>query len=99
MIIKSLHLRTSQVELSVIARIKGNGSKRPLLLLNHIDVVSVNEKEWTVAPFAGEIIDDYLYGRGTLDMKGMAIVELIAFCLLNREKAKLDRDIIFLCVH
>jgi len=80
---------------SILATLKGNGKKRPMLFLNHIDVVPVEKERWTVDPFAGIIKDGYLYGRGALDDKSMGIIEMMALLILKREKVSLDRDILF----
>lgn len=81
---------------SVYARLKGSGKKKGVVLLNHIDVVPAEGKDWKFPPFKGEIHDGDLWGRGALDMKNMGIAELEAMLLLKREGIKLDRDIIFL---
>jgi acetylornithine deacetylase/succinyl-diaminopimelate desuccinylase-like protein len=81
---------------SLLATLKGNGKKRPILLLNHIDVVPVEKERWTVDPFAGVIQDGYLYGRGALDDKSMGIIEMMSLLILKREKVPLERDILFL---
>jgi len=81
---------------SIAARLKGTGSEPALILLSHIDVVPVNREFWTVDPFAGVIRDGYIWGRGTVDMKGTATAELMAFLLLHRTKTPLRRDVIFL---
>jgi acetylornithine deacetylase/succinyl-diaminopimelate desuccinylase-like protein len=81
---------------NIVARIKGNGSKRPLLLMGHLDVVGVEREKWTVDPFAAVIKDGYLYGRGASDDKAMASACLETFLLIHRLKLPLDRDIIFL---
>jgi acetylornithine deacetylase/succinyl-diaminopimelate desuccinylase-like protein len=81
---------------NIVARIKGNGSRKPLLLMGHIDVVGVEREKWTVDPFGAVIKDGYLYGRGSSDDKGMASACLEVFLLLHRLKVPLDRDIIFL---
>jgi acetylornithine deacetylase/succinyl-diaminopimelate desuccinylase-like protein len=81
---------------NIVARLKGNGSKRPLLLMGHIDVVGVEREKWTVEPFGGIIKDGYIYGRGAADDKGMTTVCLEIVLLLHRLKVPLDRDIIFL---
>jgi len=81
---------------NIVARLKGNGKKRPLLLMGHIDVVGVEREKWTVDPFGGEVKDGYLYGRGASDDKGMASACLEVFVLLNRLKVPLDRDVIYL---
>jgi acetylornithine deacetylase/succinyl-diaminopimelate desuccinylase-like protein len=80
---------------SLLATLKGNGKKRPVLLLNHIDVVPVEKERWTVDPFAGIIQDGYLYGRGALDDKSMGIIEMMALLILKREKIPLERNILF----
>jgi acetylornithine deacetylase/succinyl-diaminopimelate desuccinylase-like protein len=81
---------------NIVARLKGNGKKRPILLMGHIDVVGVEREKWSVDPFAGVVKDGYIYGRGSSDDKGMASACLEVFLLLNRLKVPLDRDVIFL---
>ncbi|HSE37140.1 MAG TPA: M20/M25/M40 family metallo-hydrolase [Blastocatellia bacterium] len=81
---------------NLVARLKGNGKKRPILLMGHIDVVGVEREKWTVEPFGGIVKDGYLYGRGASDDKGMTSACLEVFLLLNRLKVPLDRDVIFL---
>jgi acetylornithine deacetylase/succinyl-diaminopimelate desuccinylase-like protein len=81
---------------NLVARLKGNGKKRPLLLMGHIDVVGVERDKWSVDPFAGLVKDGYVYGRGASDDKGMTSACLEVFLLLHRLKVPLDRDIIFL---
>jgi acetylornithine deacetylase/succinyl-diaminopimelate desuccinylase-like protein len=80
---------------NLLATLKGNGKKRPVLLLNHMDVVPVEKERWSVDPFAGVIRDGYLYGRGALDDKSMGIVEMMALLILKRDKVPLSRDILF----
>ncbi len=80
---------------NLIARLKGNGKKKPLLLMGHTDVVGVEREKWTVDPFAGVIKDGYLYGRGASDDKCMTTVCLEVFILLKRLKVPLDRDVIY----
>ena len=81
---------------NVVARLKGNGKKRPLLLMAHLDVVGVERDKWTVDPFGGSIKDGYLYGRGSIDDKSMDAANLEVFLLLHRLKVPLDRDVILL---
>jgi len=81
---------------SLLTTLKGNGTKKPILLLNHIDVVPVEKEHWEVDPFEGVIKDGYLYGRGSLDDKSMGIVEMMVLMILKREKVRLKRDILFL---
>jgi acetylornithine deacetylase/succinyl-diaminopimelate desuccinylase-like protein len=80
---------------NLLATLKGNGNKRPVLLLNHMDVVPVERNHWEVDPFEGVIKDGYLYGRGALDDKSMGIVEMMALLILRRERVQLERDILF----
>jgi acetylornithine deacetylase/succinyl-diaminopimelate desuccinylase-like protein len=81
---------------SILATLKGNGKKKPILLVSHIDVVPVEKEEWEVDPFSGIIKDGYLYGRGAHDDKAMGIIEMMALLILKREKVPLKRDILFL---
>ena len=81
---------------NIIARIKGDGSKRPLILLNHMDVVTADPSAWRVDPFSAQIVDGTIYGRGALDMKGEGLLQAMTMIVLAREKPKLSRDVIFL---
>jgi len=81
---------------NLVARIKGNGKARPLMLMAHLDVVGVERDKWTIDPFAGTIRDGYIYGRGASDDKGMLAANVAAFLQLHRDKVPLDRDIILL---
>lgn len=80
----------------VYARLKGNGKKKAVILLNHIDVVPAEAKDWKYPPFGGEIHDGEIWGRGALDMKGMGVIELMAMIMLKQSGIELDRDIIYL---
>ena len=80
---------------NLLATLKGSGKKRPILLLNHIDVVPAEKEHWEIDPFAGIIKDGYLYGRGALDDKSMGIVETMVLLILKRERISLERDIVF----
>src|SRR5215469_10577942 len=81
---------------NLVARIKGNGSKRPLMLMGHLDVVGVERDKWSVDPFAAIVKDGYLYGRGSHDDKAMDAANLEVFLELHRRKIPLDRDVILL---
>src|SRR5580704_11700163 len=81
---------------NLVARLKGNGSKRPLLILAHTDVVGVQPEKWPVDPFSAEIKDGYVWGRGSLDDKPVLAANLMVMLLLKRNRVKLDRDVIFL---
>jgi len=81
---------------NLVARLKGNGKKKPLLLMGHLDVVGVERDKWTLDPFAAVVKDGYLYGRGSHDDKAMDAANLEVFLLLHRLKVPLDRDVILL---
>jgi len=82
--------------MNFVARIKGSGAGRPLLLIAHSDVVPVDRKQWTVDPFAALIKDGYIYGRGATDTKSLLAAELAVFLDLKRRNVKLKRDVILL---
>jgi acetylornithine deacetylase/succinyl-diaminopimelate desuccinylase-like protein len=81
---------------NLVARLKGNGSKRPLLILAHTDVVKVQREKWPVDPFGAVLKDGYIWGRGTTDDKDKLTAILMVFLELKRTGAALDRDVIFL---
>ncbi|MCH8949141.1 MAG: M20/M25/M40 family metallo-hydrolase [Chloroflexi bacterium] len=88
----------SQGRLNMLARLPGDGSAKPFVLLNHTDVVPVERDGWDEEPFAGLVKDGVIWGRGAVDMKGMGVMELIAMLLLKRQGIPLKRDIVFLAV-
>jgi acetylornithine deacetylase/succinyl-diaminopimelate desuccinylase-like protein len=81
---------------NLVARVKGNGSKRPILLMGHTDVVGVQKDKWYADPFSGMRKDGFIYGRGTLDDKDNLAAGLMVIKLLKRYGVELDRDIILL---
>ena len=81
---------------NLVSRIKGNGSKRPILLMGHTDVVGVQADKWYADPFSGMRQDGFVYGRGTLDDKDNVAAALMVMKLLKRYGVELDRDVIFL---
>jgi acetylornithine deacetylase/succinyl-diaminopimelate desuccinylase-like protein len=83
---------------SIYARLKGDGTQKAIVLLNHMDVVPAYRQFWSVDPFAGEIKDGYIWGRGAVDMKSTGIVELIAMLTLKRQHIPLKADVVFLAV-
>jgi len=83
---------------NLVARIKGDGSQRPLLLSGHVDVVPVEREYWTHDPFGGEVIDGMVWGRGALDMKGFLAMYLEVFLEIFRRKIPLKRDIILAAI-
>ncbi len=72
--------------------------QRPIVLLNHMDVVTSDASHWRVPPFSGEIKDGWIWGRGAQDMKNEGLAQLVVMVMLKREKVALDRDVIFLAV-
>jgi acetylornithine deacetylase/succinyl-diaminopimelate desuccinylase-like protein len=81
---------------NLMAVIPGKKKARPLILLNHMDVVPVETDKWDLDPFGGIVKDGYIYGRGAVDMKGNGVVELMTMLLLKRYRIPLKRDVIFL---
>jgi acetylornithine deacetylase/succinyl-diaminopimelate desuccinylase-like protein len=79
-----------------VGRLKGTGAKRPLICMGHLDVVPVELDKWTIDPFGGEIRDGFVWGRGSLDDKGMALSCAMAAITLKRQGIMLDRDLIIL---
>lgn len=78
------------------ARIEGSSARRPLILLNHTDVVTGDAARWKAPPFSGEIVEGLMYGRGAQDMKNLGLAQLLVMVMLKRERVALDRDVIFL---
>jgi acetylornithine deacetylase/succinyl-diaminopimelate desuccinylase-like protein len=81
---------------NVLARLKGNGSKRPLLVMGHTDTVSVDAAKWKFPPFSATRDGGWVYGRGTVDDKDNATAALMTMLLLKRNNVRLDRDVIYL---
>lgn len=81
---------------NLVARIQGNGSKRPVLMMGHTDVVGVQADKWYADPFSGNREDGFVYGRGTLDDKDNLTAALMVMKLLQRYDVQLDRDVILL---
>ncbi len=81
---------------NLVARIKGDGSRRPLLLLGHTDVVGAQRERWSVDPFAAIRKDGVIYARGAVDDKPHVVAGMMVLLLLQRLHVKLHRDVIFL---
>jgi acetylornithine deacetylase/succinyl-diaminopimelate desuccinylase-like protein len=81
---------------NLVARIKGNGAKKPVLIMSHTDVVGVQPEKWSHPPFSADLADGFLYGRGTVDDKDNLTSALMTMLLLKRLNVPLDRDVIFL---
>jgi acetylornithine deacetylase/succinyl-diaminopimelate desuccinylase-like protein len=82
---------------NLVVRLKGNGKKKPILIMAHTDTVNVDPKKWTDhEPFSADLADGHIYGRGTVDDKDNLAASLMTMLLLKRSGATLDRDVIFL---
>jgi acetylornithine deacetylase/succinyl-diaminopimelate desuccinylase-like protein len=81
---------------NLIARLKGNGSKRPMIVMGHTDTVKVDPAKWTFPPFSATRNGGYIYGRGTLDDKDNLTAGMMTMVLLKRSHVPLDRDVIFI---
>jgi len=81
---------------AIIARLRGDGSKRPVLVAAHADVVGVEREKWSLEPFDGIEKDGFVYGRGAIDFKGGMAVFARAVMMLAERKVPLARDVIFL---
>ena len=87
------------MRMHLLAEIKGyNNNLKPLLLLNHMDVVPADKQAWRVDPFKASVVDSVIYGRGSLDMKGMGIMQLMTLIQLKKEGWKPERTVKVLCV-
>src|ERR671913_82348 len=81
---------------NVVARLKGSGKKRPLLLLGHTDTVTVDAAKWKFPPFSATRDGGFVYGRGAIDDKDNLVAALMTMVTLKRMNVALDRDVIFL---
>jgi acetylornithine deacetylase/succinyl-diaminopimelate desuccinylase-like protein len=79
---------------NLVARLRGTGKRRPILLLAHLDVVEALRSDWSMDPFTLTEQDGYFYGRGTSDIKDMAAIFVATMIRLKRERVALDRDLI-----
>jgi acetylornithine deacetylase/succinyl-diaminopimelate desuccinylase-like protein len=96
--IASQIVKTPEGRANLWARLASPASGgRAVLLLHHMDVVPAGPG-WSAQPFAGEVRNGYLWGRGTLDDKSLGIVQLAALVDLKRRRVPLARDVIFLAV-
>ena len=81
---------------NLVARLKGSGKKKPLLMMGHGDTVNIDEKKWSQPPFSAARVDGYIYGRGTIDDKDNVTAGLMTLLSLKRRNVPLDRDVILL---
>src|SRR4051812_15114728 len=84
--------------MNMTATLAGDGSKQPLILLNHTDVVPVERQYWDFEPFSGAVVDGVIYGRGALDMKSMGIMELMSMFIIKRHGLPHTRDIVYMAL-
>ncbi len=80
---------------NMIVRLKGTGAAPPLLIYSHTDVVPAEATQWSHPPYAAEIADGYVWGRGAADMKDTVAEQLMVMLLLKRQGVELKRDVIF----
>ena len=81
---------------NVVARLSGDGSAPPLLLMGHTDVVPAEPDKWQRPPFSGDVVDGVIWGRGATDMKNVVAMELMTLLLIHRLGIPLKRDLIFM---
>jgi acetylornithine deacetylase/succinyl-diaminopimelate desuccinylase-like protein len=79
---------------NLVIRVKGDGSRRPLLLLSHLDVVPAEPDRWRFPPFAGELAEGYVWGRGAIDSKLTGAVMMQVLLLIHRTNVDLKRDLV-----
>ncbi|HZP58612.1 MAG TPA: M20/M25/M40 family metallo-hydrolase [Dehalococcoidia bacterium] len=84
--------------MNMTATLPGDGSRPPLILLSHTDVVPVERQYWDFEPFSGAVRDGVIYGRGAIDMKSMGIMELMAMLLVKRLGLPHARDIVYMAL-
>ncbi len=83
----------------LLARLKGTGTGgKAILLQHHMDVVPADASRWSRDPFAADIADGKVWGRGSMDMKGIGVTQLYAFILLHRLRVPLARDVLLMAV-
>jgi acetylornithine deacetylase/succinyl-diaminopimelate desuccinylase-like protein len=96
--IKTKIVESEKDRASIIAELEGEKNSKPLILLSHLDVVPANPKEWSFPPFSGEIKNGYIWGRGAIDCKGLAVVEAVALSLLKRMGIRIQKGVKFISV-
>jgi acetylornithine deacetylase/succinyl-diaminopimelate desuccinylase-like protein len=79
-----------------VARLKGDGSLPPILLMGHVDVVPAEADHWQRPPFSGDLVDGVVWGRGATDMKQMVAMELMTVLMLKRARVPLKRDVVLM---
>jgi acetylornithine deacetylase/succinyl-diaminopimelate desuccinylase-like protein len=92
--IKPVVLESAPKRGNVVARLRGDGSAGALLLMSHLDVVPADPQEWDHPPFAAEVADGYIWGRGAVDTKQLTAMQLAILLTLKRENVPLKRDVV-----
>ena len=87
-------LARDRVRPNLVARLTGQGNAPALLLQGHVDVVTTEHQQWQRPPFAGTVADGYIWGRGTLDMKGGVAMMLAAFLRAKAESLPISGDVV-----
>jgi acetylornithine deacetylase/succinyl-diaminopimelate desuccinylase-like protein len=82
----------------VLARLKGAGQGKPILLLHHMDVVPADPSRWKSDPFSGALEDGHVWGRGSVDMKSLGIAHVFTLLTLKRQGVPLARDVVLMAV-
>ena len=80
---------------NLVARLRGTGEGKPIMLMGHLDVVAANPEEWLYPPFAAELRDGYVWGRGATDMKQMIAACAVLMLALAKARLPLKRDVLF----
>ena len=91
-------LESAPNRVNLVARLRGDGSQRPLLLSGHVDVVPAESDRWSCEPYCGQVAGGYVWGRGALDMKGFLAMYLQVFLLAFRQRLPLKRDLILAAI-
>ncbi|HJP33145.1 MAG TPA: M20/M25/M40 family metallo-hydrolase [Candidatus Latescibacteria bacterium] len=89
-------LESAPERANLAVRLRGDGSQRPLLLMSHLDVVPAEPAQWSHPPFAGQVTDGILYGRGAIDSKLTAAVHLQVLLMAHRQELPLKRDLVLI---
>jgi acetylornithine deacetylase/succinyl-diaminopimelate desuccinylase-like protein len=96
--VEPTRLQSAPGRSNLYATLTSDSGEKPLVLLNHTDVVPAEAEHWQVDPFAGVVKDGFIWGRGALDMKGMGVLELVVFLTIKRRGPRLKRPLRFFAV-